>query len=77
MEAGLRLFGQIHSAVDFLHALNYNIWTSRMTIAEKVYDLEVGGVCPSPPTVHGLIKILKTDNVFNELFALFPLGGVA
>ena len=37
-----------------------------MTIAEKVYGLEVGGISPSPtvPTVGGLIEILKTDDAF-------------
>ena len=138
VEDGLRLFGQIRSAVDFLHALNYNhmdikpanicvrengdfvlvdlgsvalkldnsestvVYVPRdfqprdkrspsnsykavdvndwlmlgMTIAEKVYGLEVGGISPSP-TVGGLIEILKTDDAFDELIALFPSGGVA
>jgi serine/threonine protein kinase len=140
VEDGLRLFAQIRSAVDFLHALNYNhmdikpanicvrdtgdfvlvdlgsvalkldnsestvVYVPRdfqprdkrspsisnrykaedvndwlmlgMTIAEKVYGLEVGGISPSP-TVGGLIEILKTDDAFDELIALFPSGGVA
>ncbi len=43
-----------------------------MTIAEKVYTLEIGGQ-PPPPTVEGLIKILQTDEAFEELIALFDL----
>ena len=42
-----------------------------ITIAEKVYSLEVGGTAP-PPTIENLITILRTDGAFGELIALFP-----
>jgi serine/threonine protein kinase len=58
-------------------AVDVNDWLMLgMTIAEKVYGLEVGGISPSP-TVEGLVKIIKKDNVFDELIALFRPGGVA
>jgi hypothetical protein len=41
-----------------------------MTIAEKVYDLKVGGSAP-PPTVEVLITILEVDGAFEELIAMF------
>ena len=41
-----------------------------MTIAEKVYGLEVGGSAP-PPTVAELTTILEADGAFEELIALF------
>lgn len=53
-------------------AVDVNDWLMLgMTIAEKVYGLEVGGRA-SPPTVAGLTTILETDGAFGELIALFP-----
>ena len=52
-------------------AVDVNDWLMLgMTIAEKVYGLEVGGSAP-PPTVAGLTTILETDGAFGELIALF------
>jgi serine/threonine protein kinase len=52
-------------------AVDVNDWLMLgMTIAEKVYGLEVGGSAP-PPTVTGLTAILETDGVFGELITLF------
>jgi serine/threonine protein kinase len=53
-------------------AVDVNDWLMLgMTIAEKVYGLEVGGSGPSP-TVNGLVTILETDGVFGELIGLIP-----
>jgi serine/threonine protein kinase len=52
-------------------AVDVNDWLMLgMTIAEKVYGLEVGGIFP-PPTVKGLTTILEADGAFGELIALF------
>ena len=52
-------------------AVDINDWLMLgMTIAEKVYGLEVGGSAP-PPTVEGLTTILNTDGAFEELVSLF------
>jgi hypothetical protein len=39
-----------------------------MTIAEKLYSLEVDGM--TPPTVEDLISILKVYSAFDKLIAL-------
>lgn len=132
LASGTRLFGQIRSAVDYLHSLNYNHMDIKpaniclresgdfvlidlgsvamkqdmsestvayvprdfqprdkrtpnskykavdvndwlmlgMTIAEKVYGLEVGGSA-LPPTIADLTTILEADGAFEELIALF------
>ena len=54
-------------------AVDVNDWLMLgMTIAEKVYGMEVGGSA-SPPsmTVAGLTAILETDGAFGELIAMF------
>lgn len=52
-------------------AIGINDWLMLgMTIAEKVYGLEVGGNAP-PPTVADLTTILETDGAFRELIGLF------
>jgi len=52
-------------------AVDINDWLMLgMTVAEKVYGLEVGGSA-SPPTVKSLITILVADGAFGELIALF------
>ena len=52
-------------------AVDVNDWLMLgMTIAEKVYGLEVGGSAP-PPTLAHLITILETDGAFGDLIALF------
>lgn len=52
-------------------AVDVNDWLMLgMTIAEKVYSLEVGGSAP-PPTVAELTTILEADGAFGELIALF------
>ncbi len=52
-------------------ALDVNDWLMLgMTIAEKVFALEVGGSAP-PPTVADLKAILGTSEGFGELIALF------
>jgi len=52
-------------------AVDVNDWLMLgMTIAEKVYGLEVGGSAP-PPTIEGLSTILKADLAFEELISLF------
>jgi hypothetical protein len=51
--------------------VDVNDWLMRgMTIAEKVYGLEVSNSVP-PPTVEGLTFILEADGVFGELITLF------
>jgi hypothetical protein len=48
-------------------AVDANDWFMLgMTMAEKVYGLEVGSSAPSP-TVAGLTTILETDGAFGEL----------
>jgi serine/threonine protein kinase len=60
-----------HTPNSKYKALDTNDWLMLgMTIAEKVYGLEVGGSAP-PPTVEGLTSILAADGVFVELIALF------
>lgn len=51
-------------------AVDANDWLMLgMTIAEKVYGLEIGGTAP-PPTVEGLIGILGADVAFDDLISL-------
>ena len=60
-----------HTPNSKYKAVDVNDWFMLgMTIAEKVYGLEVGGSSP-PPTVAGLTTILETDEAFGELIALF------
>lgn len=60
-----------HTPNSKYKAVNVNDWLMLgMTIAEKVYGLEVGGR-PPPPTVADLITILETDGAFGELIGLF------
>ena len=51
-------------------AVNLNDWLMLgMTIAEKVYGLEIG-TAKSPPTIQTLISILQSDEAFEELITL-------
>jgi len=60
-----------HTPNSKYKAVDVNDWLMLgMTIAEKVYGLEVGGSAP-PPTVEGLTAILRADGAFGELAALF------